>query len=134
MGSKVFKFKNLHLAMASIIIVVVGLAYGINPTKIMSSLFNFKVESVDLSHLLRAIMGLYLALGVYWLVGIFKPEFWRGATITCTIFMGGLALGRILSLIIDGIPSITFSIGMILEIVFMIWGIFNLKKETYDLK
>ena len=133
MGSNVFKFKNLHLAFASFIVMVVGLAYGINPTRIMSFFFDFNVESVDLSHLLRAIMGLYLALGVYWILGIFKPEHWRGATITCTIFMGGLAVGRMISLIIDGIPSITFSIGMILEIVFMILGIINLKKETHDL-
>ncbi|MBK8388829.1 MAG: DUF4345 domain-containing protein [Saprospiraceae bacterium] len=123
----------MHLAFASFIGMVVGLAYGINPTRIMSFFFDFNVESVDLSHLLRAIMGLYLALGVYWIMGIFKSEHWRGATITCTIFMGGLAVGRMISLIIDGIPSITFSIGMIVEIVFMVWGIFNLKKETHDL-
>ena len=41
--------------------------------------------------------------------------------------MGGLAFGRITSILLDGIPSIPFSIGTVLEILFMIWGIVNLK-------
>ena len=44
--------------------------------------------------------------------------------------MGGLALGRIISILFDGIPSLPFSIGTVAEILFMFWGIRNLKKET----
>jgi hypothetical protein len=130
MKNNILKVKNLHLGLSSLTIIGVGLAYGINPNKILPFFFDFKVESVDLNNVFRAIMGLYLGLGMYWIIGIFKPEHWRNATIISTIFMGGLAFGRIISILLDGIPSSPFSIGTVLEILFMTWGIRNLKNEN----
>ena len=127
MKNDVFKVKNLHLGMSSLTVIGVGFAYGISPNKILPFFFDFKVESIDLNNVFRAIMGLYLSLGMYWIFGIFKPEHWKSATLTSTIFMGGLAFGRIISILLDGTPSFPFSIGTILEIIFMIWGIKNLK-------
>jgi hypothetical protein len=49
------------------------------------------VESVDLNIFFRAIMGLYLGLAKYWILGIIKPNHWLNATLTSTIFMGDLA-------------------------------------------
>lgn len=73
-------------------------------------------------------MGLYLGMAVFWLIGIFKPSHWRIATMSNVLFMIGLALGRIISLITDGIPSIPFSIGLALELTLALWGIKNLNK------
>jgi hypothetical protein len=50
------------------------------------------------------------------------------ATISNVLFMIGLALGRIVGLIMDGIPSISFSIGLGLELILALWGIKNLSK------
>jgi hypothetical protein len=127
MKNDVFKVKNLHLGLSSLIVIAVGLAYGINSSKVLPFFFDFKVESIDLSNVFRALMGLYLGLATYWIIGIFKIKHWRNATLMSTIFMGGLAFGRIISIIFDGIPSFAFSIGTVLEIMFMIWGIRNLK-------
>jgi hypothetical protein len=130
MKNNILKVKNLHLGLSSLTIIGVSLAYGINPNKILPFFFDFKVESVDLNNVFRAIMGLYLGLGIYWIIGVFNPEYWRNATIISTIFMGGLAFGRIISILLDGIPSSLFSIGTVLEILFMTWGIRNLKNEN----
>lgn len=127
MKANIFKIKNLHLGLSSLTVIGVGLAYGINPNKILPLFFDFKVESVDLKNVFRAIMGLYLGLSFYWAIAIFKQEYWRNATLISTIFMGTLAFGRIISIIFDGIPSLAFSIGTVLEILFMIWGIRNLQ-------
>ncbi|MFV8345451.1 DUF4345 domain-containing protein [Flavobacterium sp. ZB4P13] len=127
MKNNVFKLKNLHLGLSSLTVIEVGLTYGINPNKVLPFFFDFKVESIDLSNVFRALMGLYLGLAAYWIIGVFKAEHWRNATLVSTIFMGGLAFGRIISIIFDGIPSFAFSIGTVLEILFMIWGIRNLK-------
>jgi hypothetical protein len=64
-------------------------------------------------------MGLYLGLTIYLIIGVFKDEYWKTATITSAIFMGGLAFGRIISIVFDGIPSIPFLIGTVLEVVFI---------------
>ena len=129
MKNNIFKVKNVHLGLTSLTVIGVGLTYGFNPSKVLPFFFDFKVESVDLNNVFRAIMGLYLGLAIYWMIGVFKPELWWNATLISTIFMGGLAFGRIISIIIDGIPSAPFSIGTALEIIFMIWGIYNLSTQ-----
>ena len=122
------KTKNLHLAISAIIIVIISVTYGLLPNNILPKIFDFNVGSTDLKQVFRATMGLYLGMVILWVIGIFKPHYWRTATIANVFFMGGLASGRIISLIIDGIPSISFSIGLALELILALWGIINLKK------
>ncbi len=74
-------------------------------------------------------MGLYLGMVAWWVTGVLKPQYWRAATITNVLFMLGLASGRILSLIADGIPSVYFIVGLGLELLLAAWGIGNLYKE-----
>jgi hypothetical protein len=120
--------KNLHLAISAIILTIVSLTYGLSPNNILPKLFDFKVESIDLKHTFRATMGLYLGMAILCLFGISKTRQWRTATISNIFFMIGLAVGRIISLVVDGIPSIYFSVGIVLELTLAIWGIINLNK------
>ena len=122
------KNKNLHLTISAIIITVIALAYGLSPNNILPKLFEFEAGSNDLKQVFRSMMGLYLGMAILWVTGIFKPIYWRTATIPNVIFMVGLAMGRIISLIIDGIPSISFSIGLAIEIALGLWGIIQLKQ------
>ena len=134
MSNQILKYRNLHLGIGSITVCIVGLSYGISPSMVLPFLFDFKVESVDLSHVFRAMMGLYLGFATYWVIGIFKLEHWRHATLSNIVFMGGLALGRIVSIIVDGLPSVAFLIGTVVEILFMLWGVLNLKIEEAHIK
>jgi len=119
--------KNLHLTLSAIAVLVVGVTYGLYPSTFLPLFFDFNVETTDLNHVFRAMMGSYFALGIYWGYSVLFQEYWRGATLSVVFFMGGLAVGRILSICIDGIPSLAFSIGTILETIFVIWGCINLK-------
>jgi len=74
-------------------------------------------------------MGLYLAMTAFWVTGIYKPAYRRSATIANVLFMSGLAAGRIFSLIVDGVPSTLFLIGLALELILACWGMWNLKKN-----
>jgi len=122
--------RNLHLVISAFVILVVALTYGITPNNTLPLLFDFTVDSTDLKNAFRATMGLYLAFSCYWVMGILKSEHWRAATISNVLFMGGLALGRIVSLLFEGLPSLPFTVGLILELLLMAWGILNLKKYT----
>jgi hypothetical protein len=121
--------KHLHLGISAMVVILAGLAYGAFPAQFLPILFDFEVKTVDLLNVFRAIMGLYIGLAMYWTYGIINPVHWRSATIVCTIFMGGLALGRFVSMAIDGIPSLAFAIGAWLELAFMVWGLINLKSH-----
>jgi len=73
-------------------------------------------------------MGLYLGMAVLCVVGVFKSRQWRTATISNVFFMIGLASGRTISLVNDGVPSIYFLVGLVLELLLALWGIINLNK------
>lgn len=121
-------YKSLHLSISAAIIIIVALAYGTNPCNILHYIFNLDTESPDIKNFFKAIMGLYLSFSTYWIFGIIKLEHWRNATITNVVFMGGLSIGRIFSMLTDGLPSIILVVGLLIEIGLLFWGITNLKK------
>lgn len=123
------KPKNLHLTVSAILVIVIALGYGLFPNEVLSRFFSFTVESADLKQAFRATMGLYIAMTAFWIIGIYNPAYWRGATIANILFMSGLAAGRIISFVSDGVPSLLFSIGLILELILAFWGLWNLKKN-----
>ena len=104
------------------------MAYGLYPKNILSKLFDIKINTINLANIFRAMMGLYLGMSAIWIIGIVRPRFWITATITNIVFMASLAVGRLLSLTLDGLPSIYFVVGLLLELLFAFWGIKNLKK------
>lgn len=122
--------KNYHLILSVILIIPIALVYGLYPAKILPQLFDFTITGADLTNIFRAIMGLYLAMAIFWIIGIVRPQLWYAATMSNIIFMGGLASGRTISLVLDGMPSIYFLVGWVIEIILMVWGIKNLRR--YD--
>ncbi|WP_396192344.1 DUF4345 domain-containing protein [Flavobacterium sp.] len=123
---KVFIIKNLHLLISSFIIIPIGLVYGLAP----NLLFDINLNSVDEHNVFKAIMGLYIALGILFILGIFDSKFWKSATITNVFLMFGLASGRILSLFSDGIPSTLFCVGIFGEIILGTFALYQYKKQT----
>ena len=119
-------FKNLHLGLSAAVVVVAGLFYGANPEGTIPYIFSFTVDHLELKNIFRAIMGLYLGFAAYWIAGIRNAKYWEGATISNIVFMGGLALGRLVSALLDGI-SVIWVVGLILELFMMVWGIYNLR-------
>ncbi|MFI8606219.1 DUF4345 domain-containing protein [Cellulophaga baltica] len=122
------KYKNLQLTLSAIVVISVSFVYGGNPSVFLPYVFGFDVTDIDLKNIFRAIMGLYLAIGCFWIYGIRNKNYWESATLVNILFMGGLALGRLISTILDGI-SPQFMVGFILEFIFMLWGIYNLRQH-----
>ncbi len=123
---KVFIIENLHLVISSIIIIPIGLIYGFAP----NLLFDVNLNSVDEHNIFKAIMGLYIAFGLLFILGIFDSKFWNSATIANVFLMFGLAFGRILSLFSDGIPSTIFCVGILGEITLGLFALYQFKKQS----
>lgn len=115
----------MQLAVSTAIVLPVGLIYGWDPATLMPVVFGFAVDSVELKNMLRAIMGLYVALSALWTIGMVYAKFWRMATVTNVFFMGGLAFGRAISTLADGL-SPQFMVALVVEVILMVWGIYNL--------
>ena len=97
--------RGLLLAMA-IGLVPIAMAYGTAPQAGLPWLYRIDASGVPTRHVFRAIMGLYLALIVFWLVGGLRSALRRPALWSLFVFTFGLASGRVLSLAIDGWPGV----------------------------
>jgi len=80
-----------------------ALSYGINPAAVLPKTMTIAVEGTDQTEMLRAIMGHYLGMTTC-VIAAFTPAWRRIAVIWAVFFMCSIALGRILSLIVDGVP------------------------------
>jgi Domain of unknown function (DUF4345) len=118
--------KNLHLIISSLIVISAAFVYGFIPNLVL----NVDTNTIDEANILKAIMGLYLGFASLWIVGIFKNNYWRTATICNMLFMLGLGFGRIISIILDGFPSNIFILGTIGELILGFYAFYILKKET----
>ena len=67
-------------------------------------------------------MGLYIALVIFWIAGAKYENLRIPALWSLTIFMSGLAIGRALSIIVDGIPHVLFINWMVIEFIFAYLG------------
>jgi hypothetical protein len=94
------------LIISFVTITTIALLYGVSPQWFFQTfLVDSEAPIVDQSHILRAVMMLYITLGLFWLYCAFSAKFREVGIIVLALFCGGLVAGRILSVIIDGMPS-----------------------------
>lgn len=131
MGTYIIK-RNLHLIVSGIILIPASLLYGLYPEQFLPRLFEVEIGSVDLKNIFRALMFLYLGMAGLMLLGVLKAPYWKFSTLLTAVFMGCLALGRILSLLIDGRPASLFVLGLLGELMlsaFSFWQMWRYRKK-----
>ena len=87
---------SLFLVVAALCLTPVALAYGLVPEITAPMLYGIDIDSVSLAHVLRAVMGLYLAMVVFWILGATRDFLRFPALCSVAVFMAGLAVGRLL--------------------------------------
>jgi hypothetical protein len=115
--------RKLFLIITAIGLTPIALSYGAVPSASLSYLFGFSVESLNLTHIFRAVMGLYLALVVFWIAGALSSSLTIPALWSLVVFMFGLATGRVMSLLLDGVPHWLLIVYLVLELAFGLVGL-----------
>jgi len=126
-------FSNKHsffLVFTALGLTPIALSYGLMPEKSLPWLFDIDASGRNTRHIFRAIMGLYLALVCFWLLGAANRKYREPALMSLVIFMLGLAIGRVASLIADGFPHPLLVVYMLLEFVFGYLGWRLLKSDS----
>ena len=121
--------KKLFLLVAGVFLIPVALSYGIDPAATLPMIMNVTVEGTDEIHIFRALMGLYLGMVAFCIIAAFTPAWQHVAVIWAVFFAYSLAIGRILSLIVDGIPSPMLLFYLAVELVVGTWGLILLTRE-----
>lgn len=119
--------QGLFLLAASVGLTPIALSYGLMPHYSLSFLFGIDAQAVNVAHIFRAIMGLYLALALFWVVGALNQQITLPALYSLVVFMLGLALGRSLSIVVDGMPHWLLVVYLVLEVGFGLVGVYMIR-------
>ena len=115
---------RLYLIFSAAGLLPIALSYGIAPNRILPKLLKIQPMGGDLVHILRAVMGLYLAILALWLLGAIRGgSLMRTAIISEIVFMSGLAAGRLLDMLLNGWPSPILIVYTLAELVLASLGI-----------
>jgi hypothetical protein len=79
---KVQSWAKFYLLFSAAGLFPIALSYGVAPAGVLPAVLDVAVEGTDLTHIFRAVMGLYLAMIVLWILGAFRPELTRAALIS----------------------------------------------------
>src|SRR5262245_11907524 len=99
------QLKTAFLIFSFAAVATFGLLYGVSPSWYAATFLGVTDLNPNFAHILRATMGLFLALAAFWLYAAFNDRYRDAALLTALVFAGGLAAGRILSLVADGQPA-----------------------------
>lgn len=111
------RLKRWFLVLSALTIVGVGALYGVRPHWFAATFLGVSELDVDVAHLLRAVMCLYIGFGLFWLFAAFNDAYRNVAVLTVMLFPAGLVIGRILSVVLDGQPSPLLSFYLLAELV-----------------
>ncbi|MEZ9593435.1 DUF4345 domain-containing protein [Shewanella sp. 10N.261.52.F9] len=126
------RIQQQFLLVAAVGLTPIALGYGLQPSTSLAYLFEIDASSINSRHIFRAVMGLYLALVLFWVLGAFIKKYQLPALYSLTVFMFGLAFGRTLSLIFDGWPHWLLVVYLLLEVGFGLVGIAMIKKTEKE--
>ncbi len=123
-------YNRLHLIISVIIVVPTAIIYGFSPKTLLPQYLDISVTTIDLSNFLRAVMFFYLGASLIWIMGIINTKYWKPATHLNLLFMATLGIGRLISMLIDGLPSGGYIFGVIAELVLAAIAFYQLRRSS----
>ena len=122
--------ESLFLTLVAIGLIPLGITYGLHPSFNLlpiSFLDEVEINSIDHANIFSGIMGLYVTMAIFWILGAFNKSLTIPALWSLVIFMTGIGLGRAISMITDGMPSNPYLLFLLLEVIFALIGLMFIK-------
>ena len=124
------KKESLFLILVAISLIPLGITYGAHPSLNLlpiSFLDEVEINSSDHANIFSGIMGLYVTMAIFWILGALKKSLTIPALWSLVIFMTGIGAGRAISMIADGMPSGPYLLFLLLEVIFALIGFMFIK-------
>ncbi len=122
--------ESLFLTLVAVGLIPLGITYGVHPSFNLlpiSFLDEVEINSIDHANIFSGIMGLYVTMAIFWILGAFNKSLTIPALWSLVIFMTGIGLGRAISMITDGMPSNPYLLFLLLEVIFALIGLMFIK-------
>ena len=111
------RMMRAYLLLVAVLLVPIALSYGIAPAMVLPKFLNITVEGTDQTQIFRALMCLYLAASTFWAIAAFTRAWQRVAVVWAVFFALSLAIGRVISLVVDGPASRVLDLYLGLEVL-----------------
>ena len=122
--------ESLFLILVAIGLIPLGITYGAHPAFNLlpiSFLDEVEINSIDHANIFSGIMGLYVTMSIFWILGAFNKSLTIPVLWGLVIFMTGIGVGRAISMITDGMPSNPYLLFLLLEVIFALIGLMFIK-------
>jgi hypothetical protein len=120
-------FKIITLSLSGLLLLFVGAMRLSNPIKTYLKNSGIKLEKeVNLLNEMRGVSSVMMCGGIIILLGIFIPQLTFASFVVAALILLGFAIGRLLSIRLDGKPNKLIVQGLISEIVLGAANIFCL--------
>ncbi len=120
--------RQIFLLIAAVGLFPVALSYGLLPQRALPFLFDITVTNTNATHIFRALMTLYLGFALFWIFGAIRAQLRQAALLSLIVFMFSVAAGRVLSIVIDGMPNWLLVAYLFMETVLGGIAVFLVKK------
>lgn len=102
------------------IVFAAGLSYGFFPDEFLE----LQPNSADEHNFHKAITGLYFGCAFLWILDLKKKSLFKTALLSHIFFMTPMGICRLISIVMDGLPSTLYVFGTIGELVLGLYGIY----------
>ncbi|MCT4629352.1 DUF4345 domain-containing protein [Winogradskyella sp.] len=123
--SSVATITKIHLIISVVVVFPAAFIYGFN----LGEFLNLNLNTIDEYNFNKAIMGLYIAFSMLWVSGILRRNHLKAALISNMLFMLGLGFGRIISITLDGVPSVAYVVATVGELCLGLYGLWVLNSK-----
>jgi len=124
---------RVYLLMITVGLFPIALSYGVDPANVLPKLLGFPVEAPNETQIFRALMCLYLGMCLFCALAAFRRAWQRVALIWAIIFMASLATGRLLSIILEGMPASLLNWYLVVEAAMAGFGLWILARRDTKL-
>lgn len=120
---------RIVLELAAAEIGIIGLIYLFAPAFMMNS-NGMVLNGITETHTIRAAYGgAFVGFGLLFLLGALYARLTEAALVALVTFMGGFALGRIFSLVVDGMPVGIYLFVLSTEIILALAALMMLRRR-----
>ncbi len=109
---------NGYLIVTGGLFVLVGLRALLKPVEAVAMLYALEANTVDAKNYLRSgAGGVAISSGLTMIIAVFVPQLAFAALMIAVVILGGLVFGRLVSLLLDGNPSVIPWIAGVIELL-----------------
>ena len=111
-------WNRLLLGSAALGVAAIGVIYLFTPQTLLS-VYGIDLRSASETNLYRSgYGGLFLAFAILFALGALETHHSRTAQLALLTFMGGLAVGRLVSVVADGWPHTLITAVLVVELIY----------------